>query len=294
MAQDIWSEWLLTRRFGGDATEVQRVLDYLGPIRDRVLRHAALSDGETLLDIGCGDGLIAFGALQSTETARIIFSDISRPLLDHARELATQMNALTRCEFVRAGAEDLSPFADRSVDAVTTRSVLIYVNDKRGAFREFYRVLRPHGRLSIFEPINRFRYPQPSHMFWGFDVTPVAEVAAKVKCVFEAIQPPGVDPMLDFDERDLLEWAESAGFRDVHLTLEAEVVPLDRVSPEPPGWDAMLRIAGNPRIPSLGEAMERALTPDEREVFVSHLCPLVEAKQGVHASAMAYLWATKH
>ena len=122
----------------------------------------------------------------------------------------------------------------------------------------------------------------------------VAEVAAKVKCVFEAIQPPGVDPMLDFDERDLLEWAESAGFRDVHLTLEAEVVPLDRVSPEPPGWDAMLRIAGNPRIPSLGEAMERALTPDEREVFVSHLRPLVEAKQGVHASAMAYLWATKH
>ena len=57
MAQDIWSDWLLTRRFGGDA-EVQRMLDYLGPIRERVLIHAALADGETLLDIGCGDGLM--------------------------------------------------------------------------------------------------------------------------------------------------------------------------------------------------------------------------------------------
>ena len=132
-----------------------------------------------------------------------------------------------------------------------------------------------------------------ANMFWGFDVTPVAEIADKVKRVYETIQPPGVDPMLNFDERDLLDWIEAAGFRDVHLNLEAEVVPLTRISPEPPGWDAMLRTAGNPRIPTLGEALERALTPAEREAFVSHLPPLVEARQGVHASAIAYLWATK-
>ena len=44
--------------------------------------------------------------------------------------------------------------ADGSVDVVTTRSVLIYVKDKAAALREFYRVLKPGGRVSLFEPIN--------------------------------------------------------------------------------------------------------------------------------------------
>jgi cyclopropane fatty-acyl-phospholipid synthase-like methyltransferase len=65
----------------------------LYPIRDRVLDHAALRDGDTLLDIGCGDGLIAFGALEKSPASRIIFSDISQDLLDHARSLAHQTRA---------------------------------------------------------------------------------------------------------------------------------------------------------------------------------------------------------
>ena len=58
--------------------------------------------------------------------------------------------------FVRAAAEDLSPTPDDSVNAVTTRSVLIYVDDKPAAVREFHRVLRSGGRVSIFEPLNYF------------------------------------------------------------------------------------------------------------------------------------------
>jgi arsenite methyltransferase len=49
---------------------------------------------------------------------------------------------------------------------VTTRSVLIYVEDRRAAFAEFFRVLRLGGRLSIFEPINRFALP---HHLFGYD-----------------------------------------------------------------------------------------------------------------------------
>jgi hypothetical protein len=55
----------------------------------------------------------------------------------------------------------------------------------------------------------------------------------------------------------------------------------------------MMHTAGNPKIPTLEEAIQEALTPDEAETFVSHLRPLVESKQGIHRSAIAYLWAVK-
>ena len=54
-------------------------------------------------------------------------------------------DAARRCTFVRAAADSLDGVRDASVDAVTTRSVLIYVKDKAAAFREFYRVLKPGG-----------------------------------------------------------------------------------------------------------------------------------------------------
>jgi hypothetical protein len=36
-AQDMWSQWLLNRRFGGDLQRMQEMLDCLYPIRDKIL-----------------------------------------------------------------------------------------------------------------------------------------------------------------------------------------------------------------------------------------------------------------
>ena len=71
VAQDIWSDWLFKRRFGGNSAQLEAVLAHLGPIRDKVLLHAQLREGQTLLDVGSGDGLIAFGALQQTPTREL-------------------------------------------------------------------------------------------------------------------------------------------------------------------------------------------------------------------------------
>jgi len=287
---DIWYEWLLKRRFGGNVRQMKATMRYLYPVRNKVLRHARLKEGETLLDVGCGDGLIGFGALERSASARVVFSDISEDLLSHARSLAENTGVLDRCEFTRAAAEDLSAIASGSVDVVATRSVLIYVSLKQQAFCEFHRVLKPGGRVSVFEPINRPGYPTRRDSFFGdYDVTAVATIAQKVEAVYEQIQPRGSDPMLDFDERDLLRFAHQAGFGKVHLELHVKLGPREKAI----DWETMLRVAANPRVPTLEEAMEQALSPAEREAFVAHLRPLVEAGGGTIRSAVAYLWAVK-
>ncbi len=84
----------------------------------------------------------------------MVFSDISQDLLDHCRAAAAAEGLLDRCRFVLASADSLDGVADASVDVVTARSVLIYVKDKAEALRAFYGVLRPGGRISVFESIN--------------------------------------------------------------------------------------------------------------------------------------------
>ncbi|MBI5712592.1 MAG: class I SAM-dependent methyltransferase, partial [Chloroflexi bacterium] len=257
-----------------------------------------LQNGGTLLDVGCGDGLIAFGALENFKQCKVIFSDISQDLLDHSQGLAEEMKVLERCKFVRAAADDLSMFENESVEAVTTRSVLIYVDAKQKSFSEFYRVLKPKGILSIFEPINRFGHPESANAFWGYDVAPIVEIARRVKAVYEKIQPAD-DPMLNFDERDLIASTEQARFKEVHLELQAEIKSLaedfiklpDKLRQQK--WESMLSRAGNPKIPTLEEAMRQVLTANEMEKFMAHLRPLVETGQTVQRSSVAYLWAIK-
>jgi len=288
--RDQWHQWLLDARHGGDpAYREELITSRLRPVRDQVLDRAELQPGDALLDVGVGDGLIAFGALNRLGPAgRVIFSDVSADLLEHCRSIAEANGQLSRCEFVQASADRLDGVPDDSVDVVTTRSVLIYVKDKARAFAEFRRVLRPGGRISLFEPINvLMSVPEPS-MFDGYDVSPVQQVAAKISAQYGAIQPAGIDPMLDFDDRDLVRLAEEAGFAEVCLQLEVTV----RKSRQPFPWERYLRMAGNPQIPPLGVVLEEALTPDEMAEFSAHLRPLVEAGVGADRKVVAYLQAS--
>jgi SAM-dependent methyltransferase len=285
--RDRWAEWLAERRFGGDPEVRAELLAKLVQTRDAVLDRAELHPGETLLDVGCGEGLIGFGALERGAGA-VIFSDISADLLDFCREAAAELEVLDRCRFVEAAADDLVSIEDGSVDVVTTRSVLIYVKEKAAAFGEFARVLRPGGRISLWEPINRFGAEERRGGFFGFPVSGVDEIAAKLRAVYEAIQPPDSDPMLDFDERDLLRLAEDAGFFPIRLTLDARV----EATPER-SWDGFLDGAWNPNVPTLREAMEQALTSEERERLTQQLRPLVEGGRGVWRMALAHLIGTR-
>ncbi len=288
---DRWHRWLLDVRFGGDVARREKDLrEFLYPVRDTVLDRARLRPVDTVLDVGTGDGLIAFGALERLgPSGHVVFSDISQDLLDHCRQAAAAEGLLDRCRFILAPADALTGVADGSVDVVTTRSVLIYVKDKAAALREFYRVLRPGGRASLFEPINVLMSLADPDLFSGYDVSPVGAQAAKVKALYESIQPPGEDPMLDFDERDLLRHAQDAGFAEVDLELRVSV----KTRKEPVPWELFVRTSGNPLVPTLGEALDSVLSPQEAAEFTAYLKPLVESGTGLLRRALAYLTAVK-
>ena len=281
---DVWAEWLRTRRTGGDPEFERHMLEELATVRDKVLDNAGLASTETVLDVGCGNGLIAFGALE--RGANVVFADISRPLLDDCRQLAADAGIADRCRFVEAAATGLDEIEDESIDIVTTRSVLIYVKDKERAFAEFNRVLRPGGRVSLFEPINRFGMAERRET-WGYDLGGVRDLMEKLTEVYARRQPAD-DPMLDFDERDLVSLAEGAGFFPIHLEYRADIEP-----PEARNWESFVHSSGNPKVPTLAEAMDEALTPDERERLVAALRPAVEEGRGAWRMGHAYLWAVK-
>jgi SAM-dependent methyltransferase len=264
------------------------MLARLAETRDRVLDRAGLREGETLLDVGCGEGLIGFGALERG-AGTVIFSDVSTDLLDFCRQAATELGVLDRCRFVEAPAEDLAVIGDESVDVVATRSVLIYVHEKAAAFREFARVLRPGGRISLSEPINRFGSAERwEGRFTGYRLDGLDEIGAKLFALLDSLQPRDTDPMLDFDERDLVRLAEEAGFFPIVLRLKAVIEPAT-----PRSWDSFLDTAGNPNIPTLREAMEQVLTPGERERLTAQLRPLVERGEGEWRIAFAHLTGTR-
>jgi arsenite methyltransferase len=287
---DKWASWLLHRRDGDDVEQHQKALEHLLPIRERVLDNAHIQPGDAVLDVGAGDGLIAFGALDRVGTeGTVVVSDVSADLVAHARSLAADAGEQRRMSFVQAAAEDLAPIEDASVDVVTTRSILIYVDDKEAAFREFHRVLRPRGRVSIFEPINNY-FADSTDEFWGFDSRPIRDLVAKVweyEGWTETFN--DEDPMMNFTEKDLLRYAEEAGFREVHVELLVDVEPGTWVV----DWERLLNTSPNPNAHTAGEALHGALTEEEFARVEQQIRPLADAGDGVVRSAFCYLRALK-
>ncbi len=100
--------------------------------------------GLEVLDIGCGDGLLA--AELAAVAARVTGIDPDAAMLRAAAERTAGQDI----RFVQGRIEAL-PFPDASFDLVTAVTVLCFVKDEVTAWHEMARVLRPGGRLVIGE-----------------------------------------------------------------------------------------------------------------------------------------------
>lgn len=118
-----------------DALEERLLLDRIGPAR-----------GLRILDVGCGDGVLATRLAQAG--ARVTGLDSSADMLAaaHRRTKAAGVDV----DLVEGDAGNL-PFPTGHFDGVVSVATLCFVDDPRRSIREMVRVLKPGGRLILGE-----------------------------------------------------------------------------------------------------------------------------------------------
>jgi arsenite methyltransferase len=110
-------------------------------------RMLGLSPASRVLDVACGKGTSA--VFLAKEFGYEVFGiDYGDQNVAAARSLAQADHVDSRVQFERSDAETL-PFADESFDAVICECAFCTFPDKAVAAREFFRVLRPGGRVGI-------------------------------------------------------------------------------------------------------------------------------------------------
>jgi SAM-dependent methyltransferase len=110
----------------------------LTDLTSAVVGLAGLAGGETVADIGCGNGPYLAELARRGHAGRILGADLSAGMLTAARGRAPASG------LVLADAARL-PLADGVADVTLAPHMLYHVPDRRAAAREFRRITRPGG-----------------------------------------------------------------------------------------------------------------------------------------------------
>ena len=156
---------------------------------------AVIHAGDVVLDVGAGSGTDAMIARSLVAAAgRVIALDVTPAMLDRLR-LTAICAGFDRIDTLLGDAEAL-PLPSASIDVVTSNGALNLVLDKKRAYAEIFRVMRPGGWLQLADIV------------LGKPVTDACKADPKlwVECVVGATLEP-----------QLLELLRKAGFRDVEL-----------------------------------------------------------------------------
>jgi demethylmenaquinone methyltransferase/2-methoxy-6-polyprenyl-1,4-benzoquinol methylase len=112
--------------------------------RKWVQQRHGLKPGHRVLDVACGTGLVA------VEAAKILGSAENITCLDPSEGMLAEARKKLAATFIVGRAEAM-PLPDNSFDFLTMGYALRHVTSLEETFREYFRVLRPGGRVLILE-----------------------------------------------------------------------------------------------------------------------------------------------
>jgi putative ATPase len=217
----------------------------LGDLRDRVLENAHLARHSLVLDLKAGSGLITWEALRRVPEGGVYALARSERDAVALNQLAAQLPESER-PLVLQGDVDALPTllatqdGPHRFDAIVGHNVLLDLGNtnlsngggtpwasKAAAIATIVAHLAPGGTVSLAERIPHHTQRLYKLLELQGDTLP-ADVAARLVAAEEAIYSRTDDPLVGWDERDLLALWEATGLR-VSSTLENEIAEV-RVS----------------------------------------------------------------
>ena len=212
---------------------------------------AGIRRGDTVLDVGCGTGVLAREALRRVESeGQVAGVDLNEGMLAVAAR--TEPNI----ELRRGDAASL-PFDDASFDVVVSQFALMYFPDRVASLREMWRTLAPEGRLAIavWAPIDHAR---------GYQI--LVEIAAR-QCGREAADVLAA-PFVLGDQVELANLFADSGIPGATVTLHEGSIRFPSVAEF-----IRVEVKGSPLAGMISDAAMQALAAESETALAEFVVP---------------------
>ena len=192
--------------FGRLAPTYDAVVPFFRTFAQALVGWAGLREGQSVIDVGCGRGAVAFEALAAVGPfGRVTGVDVAGPMVDALRaDLAARGvgNVIVRT----MPAEDLN-FPDACFDAAVSGFAFNLLGDPRRGLAEVKRVLKPGATLA-------FSVPRGAGARWAFLEGIVRDFQGRSKA--ESLS----------TSADVVALTRDAGFKDVETRVEEVSFPI--------------------------------------------------------------------
>ena len=138
--------------FGRWSNEYDRTLGSISfhrELLDLVVQNARLKNGDKVLDLGCGTGLLSLKLLQKS-CCSVMGVDYAKEMIDILKAKVKKLKLKDRISICLMDAA-LLKFKDRTFDRVVSSVALHHLKDKLPVLKRVFRVLKPGGIFIIGE-----------------------------------------------------------------------------------------------------------------------------------------------
>ncbi|TYT63159.1 class I SAM-dependent methyltransferase [Natrialba swarupiae] len=200
------SGWQIEQN-ASEAYERYLVPPIFAPWADRLVEVSDVHEGDRVLDVACGTGIVARRVAPSVgDSGSVVGLDVNEGMLAVAEETATDVQS--SIEWRTGDATDL-PFDDGTFDVVCCQQALQFFDDPVAALEEMRRVLTSDGCLALF--VWRSLEYQPAY---------VALADALERRIDDEAGAVMRSPFPPWDGEDLRALVLDAGFDGVSVTIE--------------------------------------------------------------------------